>query len=576
MSDSWGRSLPGWKSRVHLLGHAAQNRCMPWAVGVKLAAFRGWVRYWDWFSNRIDLQAIKRLRGGVFMKGMGDTAAYFRRGIREIICLALFYFTFSAGEYLFDVRVAEFVPPSEVVVYESLIIGASVIGFFVRPILYYRRPRVIDTTSDITGVLLVAALLLMIMAVQFGVLIAGGLMACCTLGYCGSTAHANFARTPYLARAAALSYGLGVLVQVLNHMVMPAGIPQQFVLVACAVVQVALLHDARRAKLRGESEPGLESDIAELSVDASEFGAKWQDDSESTAAFRRAVVRLTVAIACLTGVFAALNAGLTTSQAAGSVDLGDWSRLLMGVSALLAGALFDLHDRSYMNITMTCTAMLSALSFFVLLVDGNGGNALAAIAIFYLGSGFFVVFFTTKFAAISVYAHWSYLWPCMGRVINNVCAMFVTAPAVAIVSSQNVLLAVGAGLVLFVGIAISLLGQFGHRTDDIAALNELAFAADDLDDGSVSTQSEPAPAEASELTLDERLDAFAAAFELTQRERDILEAWVASHESVQDIAATLFLSRSTLYRHIASINKKTGASSRVALINFFWSWTPKN
>lgn len=77
-----------------------------------------------------------------------------------------------------------------------------------------------------------------------------------------------------------------------------------------------------------------------------------------------------------------------------------------------------------------------------------------------------------------------------------------------------------------------------------------------------------------ELTLDERLDAFAAAFELTQRERDILEALVASHESVQDIAATLFLSRSTLYRHIASINKKTGAASRVALINFFWSWTP--
>ena len=514
------------------------------------------------------------------MKGMGDTAAYFRRGIREIICLALFYFTFSAGEYLFDVRVAEFVPPSEVVVYESLIIGASVIGFFVRPILYYRRPRVIDTTSDITGVLLVAALLLMIMAVQFGVLIAGGLMACCTLGYCGSTAHANFARrfarTPYLARAAALSYGLGVLVQVLNHMVMPAGIPQQFVLVACAVVQVALLHDARRAKLRGESEPGLESDIAELSVDASEFGAKWQDDSESTAAFRRAVVRLTVAIACLTGVFAALNAGLTTSQAAGSVDLGDWSRLLMGVSALLAGALFDLHDRSYMNITMTCTAMLSALSFFVLLVDGNGGNALAAIAIFYLGSGFFVVFFTTKFAAISVYAHWSYLWPCMGRVINNVCAMFVTAPAVAIVSSQNVLLAVGAGLVLFVGIAISLLGQFGQDGEGEATRGRLALATDDLGVSCEPGQADTVPLEAPELSFDDRLDGFVAAFGLTKRERDVLEALVVSDDSVQDVAAALFLSRSTLYRHIASINKKTGASSRVALINFFWSWTPQD
>ncbi len=161
------------------------------------------------------------------MRGMGDAAAYVRRGMREIICLALFYYTFLAGERLFDVRVSEFVLPDQVVIYESLIVGAGVIGFFVRPILYYRRPRAIDMTSDIAGVLLASALLLLIMAAQFEMVIAGGLIACCTLGYCGSTAHANFARrfarTPYLARATALSYALGVLVQVLNHMVMPAG-----------------------------------------------------------------------------------------------------------------------------------------------------------------------------------------------------------------------------------------------------------------------------------------------------------------------------------------------------------------
>lgn len=63
------------------------------------------------------------------MRGMGDTTAYLRRGVREIICLALFYFTFLAAEFLFDVRVAEFVLPSEVVIYESLIVGASVVGF---------------------------------------------------------------------------------------------------------------------------------------------------------------------------------------------------------------------------------------------------------------------------------------------------------------------------------------------------------------------------------------------------------------------------------------------------------------
>lgn len=471
------------------------------------------------------------------MRGMGDTTAYLRRGIREIICLALFFFTFLACEYLFDVRMAEFVSPNEVVIYESLVIGASVIGFFVRPILYYRRPHAIDATSDVTGVLLVAALLLLIMAVQVEVVITGGLVACCALGYCGSTAHANFARrfarTPCLARAAALSYAMGVLVQVLNHMVVPVGIPQQAVLVVCAIAQVALLHGARRAKLRDESDPNFEPSAAGLSVDALEYGAKWHDDPEAKAAFRRAVVRLTVATAYLSSVFAALNAGFTTLHAVGAVDLGDWPRLLLVVSSLVAGALFDLHGRSYMNIGMTC-------------------------------------------AAVSLYARWSYFWPCMGRVVNNVCSMFVTAPAVAIISSQNVLAAVGAALVMFVGIAITLLGQLGQRADDAAMRDGLPLATDDLGGDLAPTCSDPEPVEAAELTSDERLDAFVATFGLTERERDILEVLVVSDQSVQDIATTLFLSRSTLYRHISSINKKAGTASRVALINFFWSWTPKD
>lgn len=391
-------------------------------------------------------------RVGVTMRDLGDTTAYLRRGMREILCLALFFFTFLACEYFFDARMAEFVPSSEVVIYESIVVGASVIGFFVRPFLYYRRPQTIDATSDITGVLLVSALLLMIMAVRFEVVIAGGLVACCALGYCGSTAHANlarrFAQTPRLARAVAVSYAVGILVQVLNHMAMPAGIPQQSVLIACAIALVGLLHGVRRAKLRDEPAPEFEVEIAELSVDASERGVRWHDGPEAKAAFQGAVVRLTVATACLTGVFAALNAGLTTSHAAGAIDLGDWPRLLLVVSALAAGVLYDLRGRSYMNIIMTCAAMLSTLSFFVLITDGNGGNTLAATIIFYLGTGFFVVFFTAKFAAISMYARWAYLWPCMGRVINNVCSMLVTAPAVAIISSQNVLAAVSVVLVL--------------------------------------------------------------------------------------------------------------------------------
>lgn len=68
----------------------------------------------------------------------------------------------------------------------------------------------------------------------------------------------------------------------------------------------------------------------------------------------------------------------------------------------------------------------------------------------------------------------------MGRVVNNVCSMLVTAPAVAIISSQNVLAAVGAALVMFVGIAITLLGQLGQRADDAVMQDGLPLATDDL------------------------------------------------------------------------------------------------
>ena len=94
---------------------------------------------YDSFSTKMVFRTSKRV--GVTMRGLGDTTAYLRRGIREILCLALFFFTFLASEYLFDVRVAEFVPANEVVIYESIVVGASVIGFFVRPFLYYRRPQ---------------------------------------------------------------------------------------------------------------------------------------------------------------------------------------------------------------------------------------------------------------------------------------------------------------------------------------------------------------------------------------------------------------------------------------------------
>ena len=78
------------------------------AVWAGLEALRALRVYQDPFSIKMVFRTSNRL--GVTMRDLGDTTAYLRRGIREILCLALFVFTFLAVEYLFDVRVAEFVP----------------------------------------------------------------------------------------------------------------------------------------------------------------------------------------------------------------------------------------------------------------------------------------------------------------------------------------------------------------------------------------------------------------------------------------------------------------------------------
>ena len=258
--------------------------------------------------------------------------------------------------------------------------------------------------------------------------------------------------------------------------------------------------------------------------------------------------------------------------------MGDWPRLLLVASSLTAGVLYlTLRARSYMNIGMTCAAMLSTLSFFVLIIDGNGGNGSLPRSSFIWDRASLWCVLYHKIPAISLYRAGHIFGPCMGRVVNNVCSMLVTAPAVAIILSQNVLAAVGAALVMFVGIAITLLGQLGQQADDVVMQDGLTLATDDLEVGDfASTCSDSALVEAAELTSDERPDAFVTTFDGTERERDILRPWSFRTRAFRTSPITLFLSRSTLYRHISSINKKTDTASRVALINFFWSWTARD
>src|SRR5699024_8033337 len=85
----------------------------------------------------------------------------------------------------------------------------------------------------------------------------------------------------------------------------------------------------------------------------------------------------------------------------------------------------------------------------------------------------------------------------------------------------------------------------------------------------------PPEAPATGYTPKEKFSSFASLFSLTDREQDVLQYLLVSDSSVQDIAQQMAISRPVLYRHISSLNEKTGTKSRIGLLQFYYEWIPE-
>lgn len=477
------------------------------------------------------------------------TIAYARDGRRELTCLALFFYVFLAGVQMFDDRVGLFVAPTQVTAFEALILGASVVGFLLRPLLLYRTRTAFQIVPGIMSVLAAAALVVVLMAQQLGVALVGGAVGFCALGYTGSAAHAfvsrRYAHGGFLARTVALSYAGGVLLQFVCHTMLPAGIPQQFMLVVGAITMVVMLRTGNGPDTDGR-------------------GA-----ARGPGADHGTVVRLVVATGCLTVMFALLDVACSMGSASGSVEFDGWDRLVLVASAIAAGHLFDIRRRGAMGIVMSCAAALSALSLIPLV---TGGNVLVAMLLSHIGAGFFFVFFTTAFMALAPSTRCPELWPGMGHAVKNACSALIAVLVAACFGRGGVLAVAG---VAAVACAVSIVAL--RRPFDV-----LEVPDEEPDSDSSPSNRDETPAEgsippedgqqAAHIAFEEKLAAFGTAYGFSEREIDIMRALLTSEGSVKSVADALYLSRSTLYRHISAMNKKTGTASRMALITAFWSW----
>lgn len=448
--------------------------------------------------------------------------------ITLMVALALFNFIFLGTEYLFDNMMSFVTSPEQVITAQGYILGASVIGFVLYPWLSLKISESVHAIAVFAGALIeIICIFVIWQHASYVLILIAGCLAYALLGIVGSAVHYHLScvvKRDSLAKTVSISYALGILFQYLNTHLMQNSIAESIILAVSSAVVALLLLKAEQEHIKEDRE-----------------SLKRIENSN------RAGVALITVVMLMTCIFSTLDAEVTLVHVSGNGDVGNWPRLLLVVSALLAGVFYDACHQKYMNLIMYGVTILSTLCIVVM---ENGGSFYTGLVVFYLSAGFFVVYFTSSFMKLSYNTNLPQLWAGLGRAVNNVCAFSMSSVSLKILKSDNSVLRNGVVLLLFVLISVAF-----HF---YATFLKISKEEDIVEEVSISEE--------------EHLRQFARAFELTQRETEVLHVLLVSDDNVQEIAEQLLISRAALYRHITSINEKTNTKSRIGLVQFYYQF----
>lgn len=455
--------------------------------------------------------------------------------INMIAALAIFNFTFLGTEYLFDNMMAYVTDSKGVVIAQGYVLGASVIGFILFPVMdrFINESAKFIVVFGATVCSIICIFVIQQHSSYYAILISGCIVFV-LMGVAGSAVHYIAARmlnkSRHLATVVGLAYAFGIMLQFVNNNLVNNDTVESVVISSFLTVLVILLIRINR------------------------MDAGLVPDEEKDALKRPAVAggALVIIVALMTCVFSTLDNAVTLVHAEGSVDIGQWPRLLLALSGIAAGILFDIKERRFMNIIMYCVTLLSTACVVVIEL---GGTFIMGLVVFYLSAGFFVVYFTTGFIDLSCYMRVPALWAGMGRAVNNICAVITGTSAVSLLTSHNGMTIIIVALILFALISVA-----------IYVYTNQFRTFGDIEEEKRLNEAEKQEYEA------EKLINFSEHYSLTDREREVLKILITSDASVQDIADLLFISRAALYRHIGNLNEKTDTKTRIGLIQFYYGW----
>lgn len=532
--------------------------------------------------------------------------------LRAISMLAVFTFLFLSTEYFYVNQIAQNASSARTVNVQNYALGISAIGFCLYPLLFrFFRDRLHSAVFFTLTMLAIVCFVILGSPVPPGLLTAVGMLLFLVLGILGSAVHYHFlceiSDKKYFARMVGISYGFAILLQFLNNSLISSALAEQLLLCAALLFIVFFLFRFQHRKASRSSQmpdtansspqvsdvtnpcPHMSDTSACVSSGSTDPQHKLPAPSDSGALPQ--LVLLIFLVIFMTCIFSTLDNTVTLGHADGTMDIGQWPRILLACSGLAAGFLFDLHNRRFMNLIMYCIMMLSTLSVAILQL---GGSFLIGLIVFYLSSGFFVVFFTTSFLALSEDTRCPRLWAGMGRAVNNAGAALVSNLSLSLIASNSSITLIITALVLFATVSIliaaySMLNAPGVQTETGGTMTHKMQAtceANAIHNTKAALGNDSSASTVSDISSDpdypqntpnaDPFSTFSTAFSLTDREQSVFDQLVNTEKSIQEIADSLFISRRTCQRYITSIYEKVGAKSRMGLYQSYIEWQRKN
>ena len=448
-----------------------------------------------------------------------------------VALMSLFTFTFLGAEFLFVNVISRTVSGDRSVNAQNYALGVSVVGFALYP-LFCRlfKEKLLSVISVISAVISVACLFLMCRR-TYTLTLGSGLLLFLILGVFGSAvfykAVCLLKNNEFLARLVGLSYMLGILLQIANNNLIHADMSEAGVLSVFVLLMSVMLIKAGKSCAAST---------------ASEGNTQGENNKKDNSGLKIGVV-LVLFVALMTCIFGTLDNAVTLYHANGVANIGQWHRILLAFSGLLAGFLFDVAKRKYMGVIMYCVMILSTACLVILQFAGPFS---AGLAVFYLSAGFFAVFFTASFMELSQYTNTPQLWAGLGRAVNNLVAMAISGGSLALLNSGNNIAIITGELLLFVLTSITALIYTVKRRELFERLDA---------------------AEKETVSSSERLERLSEKFSFTPREAEVFGLLVSTEDGLQTIADNLFISRRTLERYVSAIYEKTGTKTRIGLFS---------